>query len=97
MIGHLVKKLWDDVTGKTSPAIVTTGPAPEGYPLNKVAPTLRMQVRKLVHDDGLKLAFRIGERLPWKGIEFKVAEVEPDRLTLIPIDTTSGFKKGRTR
>ena len=38
--------------------------------------------------EGLQINWSKGEQIPWKGIWFEVAEVEPESITLRPVGTT---------
>jgi hypothetical protein len=72
--------------------VVREPQAPAGFP---VASDLVLRQYREQH--GLKLAFRPGEIFPWKGINFRVSEVQADSLTLVPVSMTSRRAKERRR
>lgn len=50
-------------------------------------------IKENVQQEGLRLAFRQGELVPWKGIMFRVSLVETESLTLIPVRMTASREK----
>ncbi len=42
---------------------------------------------------GLYVKFKVGEKMPWKGIWFQISKVEHAKIEIEPLNTTAQFQK----